>query len=37
MDGYVLREGDGAEITQATTVVLNAVSDAEVILIDVPA
>jgi len=37
VDGYVLREGDGAEITQATTVVLNAVSDAEVILIDVPA
>jgi redox-sensitive bicupin YhaK (pirin superfamily) len=37
VEGVVLREGDGAEITKADAVQLKALSDAEVILIDVPA
>jgi redox-sensitive bicupin YhaK (pirin superfamily) len=37
LDGQVLREGDGAEITEVSAVQLKALSDAEVILIDVPA
>ena len=37
LEGQVLREGDGAEVTDVSTVQLKALTDAEVILIDVPA
>jgi redox-sensitive bicupin YhaK (pirin superfamily) len=37
LDGQKLEKGDGAEITEQSCVSINALSDAEIILIDVPA
>jgi len=37
LDGHTLNQGDGAEITDAQAVEIKALSDAEIVLIDVPA
>jgi len=37
LDGVALHAGDGAEITEAANLTITAVTDAEILIIDVPA